>query len=216
MIIPISKVNRPKRLVNKKLIDKNKYFFTFNNTKFFYSQEDKDMLVELKKNAYKNLNIKICKKNLLKIRWLFNTFKIPFYLVFGTLLGAIRDNGFIKHDNDVDIAILDRYVEDLCALLESNLFKMSGFKIVKAMKGIITFTRDSESIDIFIYSKYNNKYKCYTPWLIYHDPAPFFDNPSVIEFLGQEFQTVQNPKRYLSLHYGRGWRKPRKNRHASF
>jgi len=33
---------------------------------------------------------------------------LDIYLVYGTLLGAIRENDFIEHDNDVDFAYLSR------------------------------------------------------------------------------------------------------------
>jgi hypothetical protein len=35
-------------------------------------------------------------------------FNLDIYLVYGTLLGAIREQDFIKHDNDVDFAYLSK------------------------------------------------------------------------------------------------------------
>ena len=34
-----------------------------------------------------------------------NDNNIPYSLIFGSLLGAIREKGFIKHDLDIDVAI---------------------------------------------------------------------------------------------------------------
>lgn len=50
--------------------------------------------------------------------------KIPYSLAFGTLLGAIREHGFIKHDMDIDVALWsDTDAKKVCRLLEENGFK---------------------------------------------------------------------------------------------
>jgi hypothetical protein len=45
---------------------------------------------------------------------------LKFYLIYGTLLGAIREKKFIEHDYDVDIAYISKYNLEIDVCQESN------------------------------------------------------------------------------------------------
>lgn len=101
---------------------------------------------------------KIFKKNALDVIKDFNECceinNINYTLAFGTLLGAIREKGFIKHDLDVDVAI---WANDYSDKIPKKL-ERSGFKLVHSFevdKGLLgreeTYVKSGVSIDIFYF-----------------------------------------------------------------
>lgn len=54
-----------------------------------------------------------------------------YYLYFGTLLGAVREHGLIKHDFDFDVAMLNEdYTIDIQTALEKAGFKLTAEQLV--------------------------------------------------------------------------------------
>lgn len=86
-----------------------------------------------------------------------------YWLEFGTLLGAIRENGLIPYDQDIDVAM---YRDDWDEKMEEALVE-NGFKLIKRAKllsGEIieeTYLYKTAQIDIFYASKGDTKIKLY-------------------------------------------------------
>lgn len=75
-----------------------------------------------------------------------------YVLLFGSLLGAVREHGFISHDLDMDVAI---WFEDYNPKIREELEKV-GFKIIHSHEiddGKLakedTYEKDNVSIDVF-------------------------------------------------------------------
>ncbi len=103
-----------------------------------------------------------------------NDFK--YTLAFGTMLGAVREKGFIKHDMDIDTAIWDSdYSPAIKQALETSGFKLDHeFLIDGGESGREqTYSKDGVSIDIFYFyppmESGRNPYCC--DFLSYGDAA---------------------------------------------
>ena len=76
----------------------------------------------------------------------------PYFLVFGSMLGAVREHGFIKHDLDFDVAMWYDDVDDnFIPILEKAGFRLAhSFEVDAGRSGREwTFKKDGVGIDIF-------------------------------------------------------------------
>lgn len=125
---------------------------------FYYSYKNK---LENKRNlVYRN--------NALNILHVFDRIMtnshIDYTLAFGTLLGAVREHGFIKHDLDIDIFL---WIEDTNPLEIKKILENEGFSqehVFLVEKGKLgreeTYSMDGVSLDVFYIYPPIGKY-CY-------------------------------------------------------
>ena len=89
---------------------------------------------------------------------------IEYTLAFGTLLGAVREKGFIKHDLDVDVCVWgDQYTPLIPEILEAEGFKPIHTFIVDdgGLGREETYQCDGVAIDIFYIQEDGGKYPYY-------------------------------------------------------
>lgn len=92
---------------------------------------------------------------------------IHYFVAFGTLLGAVREKGFIAHDLDLDTIVwYDEYTPQIRATLESHGFKLaSTYSLDGGKKGLEeTYVKDEVSIDIFYFYPAIDKYPYTCLW----------------------------------------------------
>jgi len=145
-----------------------------------------------------------------------------FWLDFGTLLGAIREGDFIKHDLDVDIAMkLCDYSKDVDkAMIKAGFKKTFQFEISMGKKGLEqSYEYNGAKIDIFYYQFEKEKMWTYIfdGEGVSHDHlrpiAQYFPNNGFdrLIFKDMEFSIPKNPEKYLAFHYGDDFLIPNKN-----
>ena len=162
------------------------------------------------------MQLATAKRNLLDFQSIAKEKGLRFWLMYGTLLGCIRDNDFIYHDTDTDLAILetdrDALINTIKALLEN------GFDLIrtKAPDDLVTIMRDDEYIDIGIFRIHRDilfrKYYAYQNNVEY---GSVFENFIKKDFLGQIFDVPENYKLLLTRWYGSDWHTRRKEYPAS-
>jgi len=162
-------------------------------------------------NVKLSINPKLSAHLLLKTKQILDAHKIPFLLVFGTLLGAYRENGFIKHDTDVDIALFFKHIKKVKALIDEGYFAVYGLELIRNNFPTLYSLRYKEDyIDMYFFKQGNTKYIC----AMYKIPISQISNPPrVINFLGESFNTVNDIELYLTRRY-KNWWEPVENKHA--
>jgi len=168
-----------------------------------YSYEVQEFILGTKK-----LDREIAKKNLLDFKKCFDNANISFGLIYGTLLGAIRENNFIEHDEDIDIFVLDEDREKVLNIL----FELKKLGLVvgrySAEDDLISFIRDGEYIDIYFFKKSMMGYRIGNGSII---KEKYLENLVKIDFLGEKFLVPKDSKKLLKEIYGNDWETPKKD-----
>ncbi len=149
--------------------------------------------------------------------------KIVFFCAYGTLLGFIRENGFIPYDLDIDMGVLE--TDDFTWNKLDNILKETGLKLKHQFKlddGTITertYYKGNATIDFFLHKKRGKEMVAY----IYdqeENDENFFVRESVVPLADKiVFENknnvvvpiMTNYNNYLTAVYGEDWRTPNPN-----
>jgi len=164
------------------------------------------------------LNPETSKYLLLKTKYVFDTNNITFLLLFGTLLGAYRDKNFINPDTDVDLGLFQNDIEKVEELINEGYFAIYGiYKLNSWWENEDQFIKlqyKKDEIDFYFFQKKNDIYEFNSNNVYYFIPKDQIDNElGKIEFLGENFSTVNDIEKYLTRVYGE-WQTPKFNYHA--
>lgn len=194
---------------------------------FYYKYKD---ILQKKRN-------RLFRKNALSVLQLFDKCceenSIKYTLAFGTLLGAVREQGFIKHDIDIDVCVWNNEYSDHIP----NSLRKYGFKLMHTFlvdNGRLgreeTYYLNGISIDIFYFYENNNDYPYCCDFLTYGNSPTFRKSmevhgkvlPRRIELpLSRErekvrFETIElyvpkNATEILTFRYGEDYMTPKPN-----
>jgi len=159
-----------------------------------------------------NMNPEDAKRVLLEVKSVLDVLKIPFFLIFGTCLGAIREKGFIDCDFDIDLGI--RHTDLLPKLnVVKAVFDTLGYEThylstPYTYNRMIKVEKDGIRVDLVNWDLCQGNYfhpvepdgKCQV------FPRAMFDILTSIEFLGQTFCVPSPPEAFLTELYGPNWR----------
>ena len=152
------------------------------------------------------------KKEFLKICEILEDHEIIFFLNSGVLLGAIRDNSFIKWDWDVELSVFAKDFYSKIDLISDSL-KKNGFEIIKILRDDHNLKIDFKGLypsDVTFYTIYGWQYSKKKNIFWRTDlsiPSRFLLKLSKFKFLGRELNCPNNVEEFLTFIYG-DWKIP--------
>ena len=131
---------------------------------------------------------------LLKVKEVLDNHHITFLLMHGTFLGAYRDNSFIPHDNDIDLAIYqkdDEAFKSIIPELYENEIKICRYHygIIYSFiyKGLIC------DFDLICDARFPFSLRYYSV-LKELTPKMYLSQLETLDFLGKTFMVPANPE----------------------
>jgi len=134
------------------------------------------------------------------------------FLMWGTLLGCVREGGFLKHDHDIDIGILARDWPKRSLLIEAMRRRGYGLDDVGGNYKMRFIGRDLLAhLDVDVFFPWEGKMICFLnhesgrsgAWF----PLDAFNNFRSLTFAGTPVSIPDPPERVLETAYG-DWRTP--------
>ena len=139
---------------------------------------------------------------------------VAYFLCDGTILGIVRDNRLIPHDNDIDVCV----VGGIDVPRVKAAFAARGFTVGRelyyrgVMQQLIFYSAEHVIFDICFWHKKGDGYGYqYVPELKkgrrQHDH--YCDSHDYVTFRGKRYPTHANIKQWLQEHYGDDWTIPK-------
>lgn len=162
-----------------------------------------------------------------KISDVFRRHNVPGFVAAGSLLGMIRDGGFMPHDDDIDVGVLPGGWSP--AALLRMLVEEEGFRFEFAFqfRGKTVEFKVSYAgvpVDVFCYEREGEDLYC---TCFYYFPEIKYPSPNAnsawriheynttelksIELVGVTFDVPSEPEKVLAQLYGKDWRIPNPN-----
>lgn len=149
---------------------------------------------------------------------------IEFFLIYGTLLGAVRDGGFVETDTDIDLGVkhenLIPKIKELQQRLKDEGWMCVGFSYPYNFTRALNCWKYDTLIDIrnfeewdgvrFLQRVDHNRVDIANVW-----PRELFQELKEIDFYNLKVKIPNPAEKWLEINYGKDWRTPDPDFHRS-
>lgn len=235
---PAKRPDNPRYLANKERVNRYQVAHSNLDTKAMRALRDESIPTDTKagmiwpkanvKNAMDALSALILLTDITNV---LDKYKCTYWLSDGTLLGAIRENGFISYDGDMDLGIWykdfdTRVIHELVTRYNCGIQRLQG----RPDDGmVITLGRAGLHLDMFFYYpikksiaiKNSRIYSCLylldkpfnTSNSAKRFDCPFPDFKPLVKhtFMNKQFWVPKNAEEHLVAIYGNDWQTPKKD-----
>lgn len=161
--------------------------------------------------------------------------QVSFGLEFGTMLGAYRENGFIKFDDDIDLSMMapdcSRDFENV--LMKYGFYKKRAFYLItlnengENVKKLTELALSYKGLSVDIFFCYPSEDRSSRTIYVYCEPVvddrltvrkfslPLALSNFKVNIKDESFDVFSNPHETLSLIYGKDFMTPRANANAT-
>jgi phosphorylcholine metabolism protein LicD len=161
---------------------------------------------EIRDISCKSFDVEAAKEAMLRFKKVMDAEDVPFFLVFGTLLGAYRDKKIIEHDTDIDAAIMWQHIDPFLDAINRLKFAAEGLMVIRTSEPLLSLEfRGSVYLDVYAFKKESDAWHCGQ----YTIDFPHLEGTlPTIDFLGTKYRSLHSIEQYLTQNYGNDWKVP--------
>ena len=136
--------------------------------------------------------------------------EVKIFPMFGTLLGIVRNEDLIPHDDDIDFGY---FLEDSQKLIEKldNLHGKNGYLVIRnEFSNLYSLVKDGVMIDLYEYEPVEEDKILQQGHRTFYNLKYEEDFPlKTIPFRGTELVCINDPIKFFERYYGQDWKTPR-------
>jgi lipopolysaccharide cholinephosphotransferase len=131
-------------------------------------------------------------------------------LIYGSLLGGVRESNFILHDKDVDIYVMSETIDAFIG--QFTALEKYGFRLVRVDRSLFSFIFKDTQFDFYVFRPYLFFWRICNRMVVKKQHFIDFSNVTIHS---RKFPCLSNPIKFLKDTYGPSWATPLKDLHAS-
>lgn len=151
---------------------------------------------------------------LLSVTAVLDDIGVPYFLAYGTALGAYRDSGFTPTETDIDIGFLAESFVPMAMTIRTRLLSVCAlYSLTEPFNRCWAIKAHANDVNIDLVSNAVWQDKRFNPSVV-HDfchvhTRPMLENYETVEVFGKKFLVPSPIEQYLEELYGPKWYIPK-------